>query len=71
MGKCDLLDLLNKKIYCMLNGGKCKKLIIVATGDLQLESLEEYVGSRAHLKCLGAALEGCCSQLKYGIKDGI
>ena len=56
----------------MLNGGKYNKLTIVATGDLHLELVTGgMVCSIAHLKCLGAALEGCSSQLKYGIKDGI
>ena len=61
-----------KKVHCMLNCGKCKKLMIVAVGDLQPEVVAGgIVGSSARLKCLGAALEGCSSLLKYGIKDGI
>ena len=47
----------------MLNGEKCKKLMIVATGDLQLELVTDgMVGTSAGLKCLGAALEGCSSR---------
>ena len=61
-----------KMIYCMLNRGKCKKLMLVATGDLQLEIVTcGIVGRSARLKCLGAALESCSSQLKNGIRDGI
>ena len=42
-----------KKIYCMLNGGKCKKLMIVATGDLQLELVTGgTAGSSPHLNNL-------------------
>ena len=33
-----------KKIYCMLNGGKCKELMIVVTGDLQLEIVTCGIG---------------------------
>ena len=54
-----------KKMYCMQNGGKCKKLM---TCDLQLELVTgEIVGSSDGLKCLGAALEGCSSRLNDGI----
>ena len=61
-----------KKIYCMLNGGKCKKLLIVVTGDMQLELVTGgIVGSSARSKCLGTALEGCSSRLKYGMMGGI
>ena len=45
---------------------------IVATGDLQLELVTGGIfGSSAHLKCLGAGLEGCSSRFKYGIKNEI
>ena len=35
-----------KKIYYMPNGGKCKKLMIVAIGDLQLENEEIFNSNR-------------------------
>ena len=59
-----------KKIYCMLNCKKCKKLVVVATGDLQFELVTRGIdGSSTRLKCLSAALEGCSSRLNYGIRD--
>ena len=33
-----------EEVICMLNSGKCKELMIVATGDLQLEIFTSGIG---------------------------